>query len=789
MRVPSQPHPFAYPDSVWQAGHWPARWVDLQERGDAEPRVMAFRRTVKVDTEQKLRFHVSADQRYELYLDGVRIGRGSERGDRTHWFYETYEVTLTPGEHVFVARTWWLSVTETQPGPAAGGSQEEPAYAPFAQMTVRPAFFFAAEGDLAAQLTTGIATWEVKRLGGYQWLGRDQAWGCGAKVHIVGSKFDWGFEKGLGTGWQPAVVVGPVFDQNSRDQHRIWVVEPGTLPAMQEERKIVGRVRAVDDANLGNSRTQVVKLSNPVADAEPAWESFLTGTPVTVAPRTSRRVLIDLEDYYCAYPELTVSQGAGSKIRVHWAESLFARAPGKGEWIGAMAKGNRNEVDGRVFWGVGDQFDPDGGEHRTYETLWWEAGRFVEITIETGDQPLVLESFAVRDTHYPYRFEGTFTSSDPRLEEVIPIGKRVLQMCSHETYMDCPYYEQLMYVGDTRLEVLTSYAWTKDDRLPRKAIRMFDLSRIPEGLTHSRYPTNVTQFIPPFSLWWTGMVYDFALWRGDRAFVKDRMQGVRAVLDYFRPLVNEDHLLVSPFGWNYFDWIGDLPESPPGTVHGLYNLQFVLALRYAEALEQWLGEEEMALRHGRLADKVFRSFKAAFWSSERGLFADDLAKTKFSEHVQALSLIADDFGRADGPSIGHDMEAFLGDHSLTRTTIYFSHYLFEAYRLLGRTDKLVERMELWFGLVQNGLKTTIEAPEPTRSDCHAWGAHPLFHYLTTILGIRPASFGFETVRVDPQLGPLEWAHGKLAHPKGLIEVDVRHGDVHVVLPPGVTQVK
>jgi hypothetical protein len=532
----------------------------------------------------------------------------------------------------------------------------------------------------------------------------------------------------------------------------------------------------------------VVKVSNPISDAEPEWDQLLKGIPVTVKPHSSRRLIVDLDNYYCAYPEVTVSKGKGSKIRVNWAESLFERAPAKGEWIGQMAKGNRNLVEGRIFWGQGDLFEPDGGEHRLFETLWWEAGRFVEIAIETGDEELLFESFAIRDTHYPYVFEGAFESSDVRLEQVIPIGKRVLQMCSHETYMDCPYYEQLMYVGDTRLEVLTTYAWTKDDRLPRKAIRMFDVSRIPEGLTHSRYPTNVTQFIPPFSLWWTGMVYDYALWRGDKAFVRARMPGVRAVLDYFRPLVNKDHLLESPFGWNYFDWIGDLTESPAGSVHGLYNLQFVLALRYAEALERWLGEEELANRHGHLAAKVFTSFKAAFWSSERGLFADDLAKTKFSEHVQALSLIADDFGRADGPSIGHQMDAFVGDPTLVRTTIYFSHYLFEAYRLLGRVDKLIDRMDLWFGLVENGLKTTIESPEPTRSDCHAWGAHPLFHYLTTVLGIRPGGFGFETVKINPQLGPLDWAHGKLAHPNGMIEVEVRHGDVKVVLPPGVTQI-
>jgi hypothetical protein len=95
---------------------------------------------------------------------------------------------------------------------------------------------------------------------------------------------------------------------------------------------------------------------------------------------------------------------------------------------------------------------------------------------------------------------------------------RAMQMCSHETYMDCPYYEQLQYIGDTRLEVLTNYIMMRDDRLPRKAIQMFNASRTLNGLTQSRYPSRLLQVIPPFSLWYVAMLHDFALWKGDQNF-------------------------------------------------------------------------------------------------------------------------------------------------------------------------------------------------------------------------------------------------------------------------------
>ena len=58
-----------------------------------------------------------------------------------------------------------------------------------------------------------------------------------------------------------------------------------------------------------------------------------------------------------------------------------------------------------------------------------------------------------------------------------------------ETYMDTPYYEQLQYVGDTRIQALISLYVAGDDRLMRQALRHFDDSRLPEGITQSRYPS------------------------------------------------------------------------------------------------------------------------------------------------------------------------------------------------------------------------------------------------------------------------------------------------------------
>ena len=94
-------------------------------------------------------------------------------------------------------------------------------------------------------------------------------------------------------------------------------------------------------------------------------------------------------------------------------------------------------------------------------------------------------------------------------------------------------------------------------------------------------------------------------------------------------------------------------------------------------------------------------------------------------------------------------------------------------------------------LRRQGLKTPVESAEPTRSDCHAWGSHPLYHFFATLLGIRPAGWGFREVEIAPLLGPLEHAAGRLVHPSGgeiVVDLEQKGGALHgrVVLPPTVS---
>lgn len=84
---------------------------------------------------------------------------------------------------------------------------------------------------------------------------------------------------------------------------------------------------------------------------------------------------------------------------------------------------------------------------------------------------------------------------------------------------------------------------------------------------------------------------------------------------------------------------------------------------------------------------------------------------------------------------------------------------------------LLERLKPWRDMVALGLTTWAEQPEPTRSDSHAWSAHPNFDFLTIVAGIRPKTPGFASVSIEPHLGGLGKVVSAVPTPKGVVEVN------------------
>ena len=230
--------------------------------------------------------------------------------------------------------------------------------------------------------------------------------------------------------------------------------------------------------------------------------------------------------------------------------------------------------------------------------------------------------------------------------------------------------------------------------------------------------------------------------------------------------------------WWFMDWVPhwtppDHRGVPPGAefgVNGTVNWQYALVLGLASELETFVGEPELAQRNRWRAAAAAKTAAETFWDEDRRLFADDPEKNHFSEHAQCMALLS---GELDANTADFLADRLFSEPDLDRTTISFAHYLFETCAAFGRADVFLDRLDFWFGCLERGARTTVERDHPSRSDCHGWGAHPIYQFLATILGIRPACMGFETVRIEPRLGSLRHATGSLPHPQGDIDVALR----------------
>lgn len=733
---------------------WPAQWITAPDASAQTYGVLLFRKTLQLPARpDTFRVHVSADPRFRLYVNGHLVGVGPAAGHPEHWRYETFDLApyLQRGENVLAAIVWHSGEDQPQ-----------------SLLSLRPAWLLQGATQREAVANTD-PSWRVRP--GAAWspthVNLQTYYVAGPGECFRADQYPWAWEQAgySAQTWskpqllQPGIPAGYWFPW-----YEGWSLEPDPLPAQSYSRLPAPALR--ESVGLASVR-------------------YRPDSSLTIPAHRAVRLLLDQGQLTTAYLRLLWSGGKGANIRVAYAESLMDSFP--------LWKNNRNAVAGKKLYGIYDSICPDGGPNRQWESLWWRTWRYLELRIHTGAEPLQLAAVQGWYTAYPFTLRARFETESAELATMWQVGWRTAQLCAHETYMDCPYYERLQYVGDTRIQALVSYLGTGDDRLARNAIDQIRQSLGADGLTRSRYPARSDQYIAPFSLWWIGMVHDFWRYREDTGFVKAQLPVMRSVLAFFQTRLRNDAALGHLPHWSFTDWApvweaGVAPQTPDGQ-SSILDLQFLLALQAAADLEQAVGNASLAADHTRTAATMRIAARQLYFDAGKGYFADTPAHTSFSQHTQALAVLA---GVVTGAEARQLMAKTLADRSLTACTLYFKYYLHQAAIEAGLGNDYVQWLDDWRGQLGLGLSTWAEGPEPTRSDCHAWSAHPNIAFLRTVLGIDSAAPGFRSVRVAPHPGGLTHLAGSVPHPLGDIvllgEWQDGHWRFQVTLPAGLTGV-
>jgi alpha-L-rhamnosidase len=718
---------------------WDAYWISVPGEPEHDYGVYQFRKTFSLAAKPaSFIVHVSADNRYKLFVNGQLVSLGPARGDIFHWNFETVDLApfLHTGKNVLASLVWNYGDMR-----------------PEAQISYQTGFIVQGNSSDEKIINTD-KTWKCRRDSSYSAkepiiIYSYYVAGPGETINYSLALKKWKNADFDDAGWFSGKQITHGLPKGVFGFGLGWMLVPRTIPQMELTQRRLQKVR----------RTDVFQLPENFPSQK---NSFI------IPSNTSVSILLDQGYLTNAYPVLQFGKGKNAVITLSYAEGLYIEEPNEKNWRAFHQKGNRNEIEGKRFIGVKDSLISDGTDMQEFNSLWWRTWRYMELQVTTKDEPLVINDLYGIFTGYPFTLNAKFDAGNDTLNKILETGWRTARSCAMETYMDCPYYEQLQYVGDTRIQCLVSLYNSGDDRLMRNAITVLDNSRMAEGATLSRYPTANAQEIPPFSLWWIGMIHDYWMYRNDEAFVKDKLPGMRQVLWFFNKHQQADGSLKDLPYWNFTDWCetkgwdaGVAPIGKDGSSASL-DLQLLWAYELAAELENNLGMKEYARWYEAAAMQLKQTIQKKYWDLSKKLFADTPEKDVFSQHTNSLAILT---GVINGTDANVLAKKIMSDTILTQATIYFKFYVHQALTKAGLGNDYLNWLNVWKQNLAMGMTTWAEISDinNTRSDCHAWGASPNIELYRIVLGIDSDEPGFKKIKIIPHLGTLSHARGNIPH--------------------------
>jgi alpha-L-rhamnosidase len=200
----------------------------------------------------------------------------------------------------------------------------------------------------------------------------------------------------------------------------------------------------------------------------------------------------------------------------------------------------------------------------------------------------------------------------------------------------------------------------------------------------------------------------------------------------------------------------------------------------------------------------------AFWDEQRGVYIDHIvdgvAQPEAAQHGGASALAAGlvpadrvptvvagitdrsrliqhawymDTVTVEGQSsgaiymaIGYPEPDWDTENEMVEAEPFFRYVVHDGLARAGRADLIAELCRDWNRFVDAGETSWPECwGGGTR--CHGWSSTPTRDLIVHTLGITPAEPGYDSVRVAPALGGIDWARATVPTPHGPITVEAR----------------
>ena len=739
-----------YSKWIWSGG-WEAQYANV-------PTMVLFRNKIEFkNMPEEAVIVISADSRYKLYINECFVEVGPSKGDSQIWFQDEIDITsyLRKGSNVIAVMVLRYPLKPTD------GNQS-------IIRTSYPGLYFVGIGkdiDNNNYDFSADHTWKCVVNEGLNIIPESKGFSplhIYEEVHAQEVIWNWKAVDYDDSGWKEAEAY---HKSQIRDAVSPGNLQPRTIPFMyKKERKFQG----------------IIDIKKSMSD-RCAWNKMLEGKGRVEIPAWSEEIVeVDAGEEMTGYYKLLIEQGKDAKITLLQSEAYVQNDQLSEGNI--PIKADRLDIKNGHLEGYNDVYYPAGSgtEKRleSYEPFWFRTFRFIQLKIVTKDAPVILHGFDYIETGYPLNIETKVKTSDKSLYEIWDISKRTLQRCMHETYEDCPFYEQLQYAMDSRAQILYTYAIAADDRLARKCIDDFKRAQRYDGLISSAYPNTKPNVIPGFSIYYILMLYDHMMYFGDKELIHYHMPAMESILYFYEKNKTEQGYIGKIGGylrqakfWSFIDWTPEWEIGVPNAIKQgsitMESLLYILGLQKVAEMAEFIGRTELAKKYEHEALGVQESIRKHCIGLD-GMVQDGPGFEEYSQHCQVFAVITKTLDAKKGKE--NLLKTIKYKKDFAQCSVSMILYLFRALEISGLYEYTDQYWNVWRKMIQNNMTTCAESDSYCRSECHAWGAVALYELPAITLGVRPAAPGFEKTYIRPVTGYLSFAKGYVITPKGIVEV-------------------
>lgn len=393
--------------------------------------------------------------------------------------------------------------------------------------------------------------------------------------------------------------------------------------------------------------------------------------------------------------------------------------------------------------------------------------RFARIDLVDADRELQLKEVRAIFEYRDIPYLGSFKSNDGRLNTIWNTGAYTVHLNMQEYLWDGIKRDRLVWVGDMHPEVMTiNTVFGKNEVVAKSLDQARDITPLPGWMNG----------ISAYSMWWVLIHRDLYKNQGDLQYLRKQQKYLVALLDQLMQKTKDNKENLD--GTRFLDWPSS--ENPKGIHAGLHAMM-IMTLEAGAELCQILDEPAQATRCRTMATQM-------------KMYVPDANGSKQAAALMALAgLMPAEKANADVIAVG-DCERF---------STFYGYYMLQAKaKAKDYTGALNCIRNYWGGMLDMGATTfwedfdlawtknaaPIDELVPDGKDdihgdfgaycykklrhslCHGWASGPTSWLSEHVLGVSVVEPGCKTIRIQPNLGDLQWVEGTYPTPMGVVKI-------------------